>query len=177
MGTMKSIEDILDQLDNLDESAKNLSTTLLRAIESDEVQSALHPSPVTGLTLAETVDGKIKDVNERIVVCARIMGAARFNLNRLKYEIELEQRSIRLFRQYKIAIAIVTVSILLFFWYLYNCRHAAASAAAAAAQEAAMAAKAGQGFTYWSPFSLFDSRDEPQHPNFPHSHPPPRLMP
>ncbi|KAG9068764.1 hypothetical protein KI688_011049 [Linnemannia hyalina] len=152
---------------------KTLSTTLIRAIESDEVQSALHPSPVTGLTLAETVDGKIKDVNERIVVCARIMGAARFNLNRLKYEIELEQRSIRLFRQYKIAIAIVTVLILLFFWYLYNCRHTAASAAATAAQEAAKATKAGHGFTHWSPFSLFASRDEPQHPDLPHSHPPP----
>ncbi|KAG0077055.1 hypothetical protein BGZ90_007808 [Linnemannia elongata] len=174
METMKSLEDVLAQLDNLDESAKKLSTTLLRAIENDEVQLALQPSPATGLTLAETVDGKIKDVNERIVVCARIMGAARFNLNRLKYEIELEQRSIRLFRQYKIAIAIVTVSILLLFWLLYNRRRAAA-AAAAAAQEAA---KATQGFTYWSPFSLFSSRDGHQHPNLPHSHPlPPRPAP
>ena len=80
MAIMKSIEDVLAQLDNLDESAKNLAITLLRAIGTDEVQSALQPSPVTGLTLAETVDGKIKDVNERIVVCARIMGAARFNV-------------------------------------------------------------------------------------------------
>ncbi|KAF8946534.1 hypothetical protein BGZ47_000264 [Haplosporangium gracile] len=134
--SMKSLEDILAQLDNLDESAKKLSTALFRAIENDEVQSALQPSPVTGLTLAETVDSKIKDVNERIVVCARIMGAARFNLNRLKYEIELEQRSIRLFRQYKIAITIVTVLILLFFWLIYNRRHAADAAAAAAAEAA-----------------------------------------
>lgn len=84
METMKSLEDVLAQLDNLDESAKKLSTTLLRAIENDEVQLALQPSPATGLTLAETVDGKIKDVNERIVVCARIMGAARFNVSPLK---------------------------------------------------------------------------------------------
>ncbi|KAG0314651.1 hypothetical protein BGZ97_009079 [Linnemannia gamsii] len=157
METMKSLEDVLAQLENLDESAKKLSTTMLRAIENDEVQSCLQRSPATGLTLAETVDAKMKDVNERIVVCARIMGAARFNLNRLKYEIELEQRSMRLFRQYKIAIAVVTVSILLLFWLLYNRRHAAAAVAAAAEADAAEAeaeaAKAGQGFTRWSPFS------------------------
>jgi uncharacterized protein YjgD (DUF1641 family) len=80
METMKSLEDVLAQLENLDESAKKLSTTMLRAIENDEVQSCLQRSPATGLTLAETVDAKMKDVNERIVVCARIMGAARFNV-------------------------------------------------------------------------------------------------
>ncbi|KAG0279351.1 hypothetical protein BGZ96_001980, partial [Linnemannia gamsii] len=124
MDTMKNLEDVLGQLENLDESAKKLSLTMLRTIENDEVQSALLPSPATELTLAETVNAKMRDVNERIVVCARIMGAARFNLNRLKYEIELEHRSIRLFRQYKIAIAVVTVSILLLFWLLYYHRHA-----------------------------------------------------
>ncbi|KAK3847256.1 MAG: hypothetical protein J3R72DRAFT_512370 [Linnemannia gamsii] len=154
METMKSVEDILNQLDHLEDSAKRLLTSLLRAVETQDVETALQPSPATGgLTLAETVDMKIKDVNERIVVCARIMGAARFNLNRLKYEIELEQRSIRLFRQYKIAIAVISISILFFFYLIYNRRHATAAAAAAAAARA----RAGvpPGFTHGSPsFSL-----------------------
>ncbi|KAG0373993.1 hypothetical protein BGX24_010967 [Mortierella sp. AD032] len=154
METMKSVEDILSQLDHIDDSAKRLATSLLRAIETQDVETALQPSPATGgLTLAETVDMKIKDVNERIVVCARIMGAARFNLNRLKYEIELEQRSIRLFRQYKIAIAVISISILFFFYLIYDRRHATAAAAAAAAARA----RAGvpPGFTHGSPsFSL-----------------------
>ncbi|KAG0219378.1 hypothetical protein BGX33_003309 [Mortierella sp. NVP41] len=156
METMKQLEDVLSQLDNLDESAKNLSTTLLGAIESHEVQTALQPSPATGLTLAQTVDSKIKDVNERIVVCARIMGAARFNLNRLKYEIELEQRSIRLFRQYKIAIAIVSISVLTFFWLLYHRRHTAATAASAlASAHSVTGSQSTPGFTLGSPsFSL-----------------------
>ncbi|KAF9908159.1 hypothetical protein EC991_010179 [Linnemannia zychae] len=169
METMKSLEDVLSQLDNLDESAKRLATSLLRAIETRDIATALQPSPETGgLTLAQTVDLKIKDVNERIVVCARIMGAARFNLNRLKYEIELEQRSIRLFRQYKIAIAIVSISILLIIWLLYNRRHSVAASAAAEA-----AANSVPGFTYWSPpFSLArrvfgDGGGEPLH-----QHPP-----
>ncbi|KAF9272344.1 hypothetical protein BGZ68_002499, partial [Mortierella alpina] len=124
-GIMSQIQDCLDGLDNLDENAKKLMTTMIRAIDSQEVQLALRPSPSTGLTLAETVEWKLKDVNERIVICTRIMGAARFNLNRLRYEIELEQRSIRLFRQYKIIIGVVTLSLVFLVWFLYHSRASA----------------------------------------------------
>ncbi|KAG0050093.1 hypothetical protein BGZ83_005145 [Gryganskiella cystojenkinii] len=119
---VKEIENTLDQLDNLDDSAKGLMSTMQRATESQEVQTALHPSLTTGLTLAQTVECKIKDVNERIIVCTRIMGAARLNLNRLKYEIELEQRSMKHFRRYKIAIAIVSVLLLCLGYFLYHQR-------------------------------------------------------
>lgn len=54
---------------------------MIRAIDSQEVQLALRPSPSTGLTVAQTVEWKLKDVNERIVICTRIMGAARFNVS------------------------------------------------------------------------------------------------
>ncbi|KAF9941173.1 hypothetical protein BGZ67_005624 [Mortierella alpina] len=99
MSTMEDLEAVLDKLDNLDDGIKTLMTRMVRVIDSGEVQKALQPSLTTGMTLAETVQCKIRDVNERIIVCARIMGAARLNLNRLKYEIELEQRSIKLFRR------------------------------------------------------------------------------
>jgi hypothetical protein len=46
-------------------------------------------------------------------------------LNRLKYEIELEQRSIRLFRQYKIIIAVISGSIVFLVWFLYHARASA----------------------------------------------------
>ncbi|CAO3571871.1 unnamed protein product [Mortierella alpina] len=120
MSTMKGLEAVLDKLDNLDEETKTLMTRMTRAIDSGEVQAALQPSLSTGMTLAETVHCKIRDVNERIIVCARIMGAARLNLNRLKYEIELEQRSMRLIRRYKIVIGIATLSVLLLVWLLYR---------------------------------------------------------
>ncbi|KAF9549468.1 hypothetical protein EC957_003857 [Mortierella hygrophila] len=107
--TMNEIDSCLSQLDHLDERAK----------------LSLRPSPSTGLTLAETVEAKLGDVNERIVICTRIMGAARQNLNRLKYEIELEQRSIRLFRQYKIIIAVISGSIVFLVWFLYHARASA----------------------------------------------------
>jgi len=51
-----------------------------RAVEGQEVQTALRPAPSTGMTLAETVQYKIKDVNDRIIVCTRIMAAARLNV-------------------------------------------------------------------------------------------------
>ncbi|KAF9941438.1 hypothetical protein BGZ67_005020 [Mortierella alpina] len=136
-GIMSQIQDCLDGLDNTDENAKvnysevcnrqrhKIMTTMIRAIDSQEVQLALRPSPSTGLTLAQTVEWKLKDVNERIVICTRIMGAARFNLNRLRYEIELEQRSIRLFRQYKIIIGVVTLSLVFLVWFLYHSRASA----------------------------------------------------
>ncbi|KAG0219395.1 hypothetical protein BGX33_002984 [Mortierella sp. NVP41] len=123
--TMAEIDSCLSQLDRLDDKAKKMMTTMITAIDSHEVQLSLRPSPSTGQTLAETVDGKLRDVNERIVVCTRIMGAARQNLNRLKYEIELEQRSIRLFRQYKIIIAVITGSIVFLVWFLYHSRASA----------------------------------------------------
>ncbi|KAG0325797.1 hypothetical protein BG000_001681 [Podila horticola] len=122
---MSQIIECLDKLDNLDESAKKLMTAMIRAIDSQEIQLALQPSPSTGLTLAETVEWKLRDVNERIVICTRIMGQARFNLNRLRYEIELEQRSIRLFRQYKIIIAVVSSAVLFLAWFLYHSRASA----------------------------------------------------
>lgn len=53
---------------------------MLNAIESREVQLALQPSMTTGLTLAETVLQKLKEVDERIVACTKVMGAARLNV-------------------------------------------------------------------------------------------------
>ncbi|KAI1313021.1 hypothetical protein EDD11_002762 [Mortierella claussenii] len=128
--TMDQVEGALEKLEELDEKLKKMAATMVRTLESRELQTALQPSLTTGLTLAETVECKIRDVNERIVVCARIMGAARLNLNRLRYEIELEQRSIRHFRQYKIAIAIVSLAILGFVWVLSH-RHRRRAAAIA----------------------------------------------
>ncbi|KAF9297617.1 hypothetical protein BGZ74_009755 [Mortierella antarctica] len=122
---MSQINECLDKLDNLDENAKKLMTAMIRAIDSQEIQLALQPSPSTGLTLAETVEWKLRDVNDRIVICTRIMGQARFNLNRLRYEIELEHRSIRLFRQYKIIIAVVSSAVLFLAWFLYHSRASA----------------------------------------------------
>ncbi|KAG0332579.1 hypothetical protein BG000_009898, partial [Podila horticola] len=116
---MKQIEDTLDRLDRLDQ---NTATTMLNAIESREIQLALQPSMTTGLTLAETVLLKLKEVDDRIVACTKVMGAARLNLNRLRYEIELEQRSIRHFRQYKILIAVVTLTVLAAIWVLFHRR-------------------------------------------------------
>lgn len=55
---------------------------MLNAIESQEVQLALQPSMTTGLTLAETVVQKLKEVDERIVACTKVMGAARHNVRR-----------------------------------------------------------------------------------------------
>ncbi|KAF9929211.1 hypothetical protein FBU30_001771 [Linnemannia zychae] len=155
METMKGLEEVSARLDNLDDIAKKLSASLLRAMETHEVENALQPSLTTGLTLAQTVDLKIKDVNERIVVCGRIMAAARLNLNRLKYEIELEQRSIRLFRQYKIAISIVSFLVLLLLWMIYYTRRLDTPSGADAAL-----AQSTPGFTSWSP-SFFE-REEPQ---------------
>ncbi|KAF9297661.1 hypothetical protein BGZ88_009341 [Linnemannia elongata] len=124
-GTMNEIDSCLSQLDRIDERAKKMMTTMITAIDSQEIQLSLQPSPSTGKTLAETVEAKLRDVNERIVICTRIMGAARQNLNRLKYEIELEQRSIRLFRQYKIIIAVISGSIVFLVWFLYHARASA----------------------------------------------------
>ncbi|KAG0026806.1 hypothetical protein BGZ81_006085 [Podila clonocystis] len=116
---IKQIEDALDHLDNLDMRTKSTATAMLNAIESQEVQMALQPSLTTGLTLAETVVLKLKEVDDRIVACTKIMRAARFNLNRLRYEIELEQRSIRHFRHYKIMIAVATLVVLTAVWVLF----------------------------------------------------------
>ncbi|KAF9935062.1 hypothetical protein FBU30_008555 [Linnemannia zychae] len=123
--TMAEVDSCLSQLNYLDDRAKKMMTMLITAIDSHEIQMALRPSPTTGQTLAETVEAKLRDVNERIVICTRIMGAARRNLNRLKYEIELEQRSIRLFRQYKIIIAVISGSIVFLLWFLYHARASA----------------------------------------------------
>ncbi|KAG0301471.1 hypothetical protein BGZ97_002775 [Linnemannia gamsii] len=57
-----------------------MMTTMITAIDSQEIQLSLQPSPTTGQTLAKTVDDKLRDVNERIVICTRIMGAARQNI-------------------------------------------------------------------------------------------------
>ncbi|KAG0328496.1 hypothetical protein BGZ99_005191 [Dissophora globulifera] len=122
---MQQIDGCLGQLNRLDDGAKKLMTTMIRAIDSQDVQVALRPSPSTGLTLAATVEKKLNDVQERILVCKRIMDAARFNLNRLRYEIELEQRSIRLFRQYKIIITVISISIVFLLLYLYQSRTSA----------------------------------------------------
>lgn len=54
---------------------------MITAIDSQEIQLSLQPSPSTGKTLAETVEAKLRDVNERIVICTRIMGAARQNVS------------------------------------------------------------------------------------------------
>ncbi|KAF9344429.1 hypothetical protein BGX26_004373, partial [Mortierella sp. AD094] len=124
--TMRELEVTLGKLGGLDENAKKLAAAMGRALDTSQVRDAMQPSPVTGLTLAETVECKIRDVNERIVVCARIMNAARLNLNRLEYEIELEQRSIRLIRQYKIGIAVVAILVIGFLWLLYDRRNAIA---------------------------------------------------
>ncbi|KAF9116616.1 hypothetical protein BGX27_001025 [Mortierella sp. AM989] len=124
--TMQELEEMLEKLSELDENAKKLAAEMGRTLDMSQVRNALQPCPATGLTIAETVDCKIRDVNERIVVCARIMNAARLNLNRLEYEIELEQRSIRLFRQYKIGIAVFTILVLGFLWLVYNRRNAIA---------------------------------------------------
>ncbi|KAF9405649.1 hypothetical protein BGZ94_003428, partial [Podila epigama] len=109
---MKRIEDTLDQLDNLDNDTKRLMTTIQTVVEDQEVQLALQPAPTTGLTLADLVVRKISEVDQRIVACTKIMSQARQNLNRLKYEMVLEQRSIRLFRQYKIMIAVISLVVL-----------------------------------------------------------------
>ncbi|KAI7827088.1 hypothetical protein BC939DRAFT_94490 [Gamsiella multidivaricata] len=77
---MRQIEEVLEKLDDLDENTRKLETRVVHALDSYELRSVLQPSPTTGLTLAETVDAKIKDVNERIIICARIMGAARINV-------------------------------------------------------------------------------------------------
>ncbi|KAF9130521.1 hypothetical protein BGW39_002979 [Mortierella sp. 14UC] len=122
---MSEVDSCLSQLDHLDERAKKMMTAMITAIDSHEVQLALRPSPSTGLTLAETIDAKLIDVNKRIVICTRNMGTARQDLNRLKYEIELEQRSIRLFRQYKIIIAVISGSIVFLVWFLYHARASA----------------------------------------------------
>ncbi|KAK3822536.1 MAG: hypothetical protein JOS17DRAFT_321278 [Linnemannia elongata] len=79
--TMNEIDSCLSQLDHIDERAKKMMTTMITAIDSHEIQLSLRPSPSTGLTLAETVDAKLRDVNERIVICTRIMGAARQNVS------------------------------------------------------------------------------------------------
>lgn len=55
-------------------------TDMIRAIDSQEVQLALRPSMTTGLTLAQTVEWKLRDVNDRIVVCTRIMFFAKENV-------------------------------------------------------------------------------------------------
>ncbi|KAF9349794.1 hypothetical protein BGX26_011957 [Mortierella sp. AD094] len=110
------------ELDEMNETAKETMTNITRDIDSQEVQLALRPSPTTGMTLAATVEKKINEVQERIRVCSTIMDEARHNLYRLRYEIELEQRSIRLFRQYKIIIAVVTISIVFMVWFLYHSR-------------------------------------------------------
>ncbi|KAF9436171.1 hypothetical protein BGZ76_004639 [Entomortierella beljakovae] len=113
---------MLEKLSVLDDNGKKLASSMGHVLEKSQIRNSLQPSPATGLTLAETVETKVRDVNERIVVCARIMNAARLNLNRLEYEIELEQRSIRLFRQYKIVIAISAILALGFLWLLYDRR-------------------------------------------------------
>ncbi|KAF8946646.1 hypothetical protein BGZ46_005746 [Entomortierella lignicola] len=95
---------------------------MIRDIDSQEVQSALTPSPTTGVTLASTIEEKINHVEEKIKVSKRIIKEGQLNLSRLRYEIELEQRSIRLFRQYKIVITVVTFSIVFVFWFLYHSR-------------------------------------------------------
>ncbi|KAF9966292.1 hypothetical protein BGZ65_000430, partial [Modicella reniformis] len=94
-------------------------TVLVRAIDSQEIQLALRPSPTTGLTLAATVQAKLKDVQERIRTSKKIMDAARFNLNRLRYGIELERRSILL---YKVILGVALLFTVLFFWFLYYSR-------------------------------------------------------
>ncbi|KAG0253524.1 hypothetical protein DFQ27_007358 [Actinomortierella ambigua] len=116
---MREMDDCLRKLDELDREAEKHKHLVLEALGSQDVQKALLPAPNTDKTLVQTVESKLKDVNERIVFVTKVMVSARYDLNRLRYEIELEQRSIRLFRQYKIVIAIVTLSALLCLWYLY----------------------------------------------------------
>ncbi|KAG0230773.1 hypothetical protein BGW42_000747 [Actinomortierella wolfii] len=122
---MREMEECLCKLDDLDHHAEKLKHQVLDAVGSQEVQKALLPAPNTDKTLAQTVEAKLKDVNDRIVFVTKVMVSARYDLNRLRYEIELEQRSIRLFRQYKIVIGIVTVATLLCLWFLYYQRSVA----------------------------------------------------
>ncbi|KAF9091823.1 hypothetical protein BGX27_001958 [Mortierella sp. AM989] len=120
--TATQIDKCLGELDKKNDEAKELLTKMIRDLDSQEVQLALRPSPTTGATLADAVERKVKDVEERIRVCRIIMEAAGHDLYRLRLEIELEQRSIRLFRQYKIIIAVVTISIVFLAWFLYHSR-------------------------------------------------------
>ncbi|KAG0223028.1 hypothetical protein BGX31_008749 [Mortierella sp. GBA43] len=117
--SMREIESCLSQLDDLDDNAKKRMTEMTRAIDGHELQLALSPS-TDGKTLAVTVQSKLRDVGERIQSVKKIVYFARFDLERLKYEIELEQRSIRLFRQYKIIIAIIILTVLVVFWTMYT---------------------------------------------------------
>ncbi|KAF9975890.1 hypothetical protein BGZ73_000288 [Actinomortierella ambigua] len=130
---MREMDDCLRKLDELDRQAEKLKHVVLDAVGSQEVQKALQPAPNTDKTLAQTVEAKLNDVNERIVFVTKVMVSARYDLNRLRYEIELEHRSIRLFRQYKIVIAVVTIAALLCLWYLYYQRSVAMHAGPAAA--------------------------------------------
>ncbi|KAG0013281.1 hypothetical protein BGZ80_011176 [Entomortierella chlamydospora] len=120
--TQKEIESCIHRLDEMNERAKETMTNIARDIDSQEIQLTLRPSPATGMTLAATVEKKVIEVQERIMVCQRIMDEASNNLLRLRNEIELEQRSIRLFRQYKIIIAVVATSIVFLAWFLYQAR-------------------------------------------------------
>ncbi|KAG0005388.1 hypothetical protein BGZ65_011282 [Modicella reniformis] len=133
--TMRKIEKVLEKLDDLgerakariDESKKKVASSTERKLDTQQIRAALQPSPATGLTLAQIVEAKMRDVNELIVICARDMYAARLNLNRLTYELELERRSVRLFRRYKIVIASVLISIVGLLCYLYFHRRTAAA--------------------------------------------------
>ncbi|KAF9168541.1 hypothetical protein BGX20_011287 [Mortierella sp. AD010] len=120
--TQKEIERCIHRLDEMNERAKETMTNIARDIDSQEIQLALRPSPATGMTLAATVEKKVIEVQERIMVCQRIMDEASNNLLRLRNEIELEQRSIRLFRQYKIIIAVAATSVVFLAWFLYHSR-------------------------------------------------------
>ncbi|ORZ13430.1 hypothetical protein BCR41DRAFT_387245 [Lobosporangium transversale] len=124
--TKKIVDEItyvLKKLEDLDQDSKELAANVVRALDRGEIRAALQPSFINGQILADTVKFKVQDVSERIIVCARIKEAARLNLNRLKYEVELEQRSIRLFRKYKIALTMAILTILGLLWLLYY-RHA-----------------------------------------------------
>ncbi|KAI8595326.1 hypothetical protein EDD21DRAFT_391511 [Dissophora ornata] len=120
--TVQQIEGCLSQLDHIDDGAKKMVSSLDTAIDSQDLRLALKPSPTTGLTLAETVEWKLKDVSKKILMHKKIMDIARFDLYRLEHEIELEKRSVKLFRQYKIIIAIVSISIVFLVWFLYHSR-------------------------------------------------------
>ncbi|KAF9583032.1 hypothetical protein BGW38_010388, partial [Lunasporangiospora selenospora] len=120
--TMQQIEERVERLNNLDERAKHVMGLMLRTINSNEVQTALQPSTGTGLTLEETLRMKQDDVMKKLIICTKIMNHARYKLNKLEYQIELEQRSIRLFRQYKIIIAVVASSLIFIAWFLYHSR-------------------------------------------------------
>lgn len=161
---MSLIEDVLGQLDNLDESAKRTATSMLNAIETQEVQLALQPSITTGLTLAETVVQKLKEVDERIVACTKVMTAARHNLNRLRYEAELELRSMRRIRQYKIVIGVILLVLLTVLYYRRQIMAAAATALEATSSSAmsmishrCVASAGGQGGAAGEEKSLFSA--------------------